>query len=254
MSRGFGSTFGAGTGDVLVSRFNTTPANNFSFSVWYYKNGLGNLGAGKIADNNNLGSGGIQLCPDNNIGSNTAMKYSHNNGGAGNYATFTDNGLGVWQHLVVCDQYNTTTLPTIYLNGKPMSVGGTILAGAATSVNMCLGNNSSASRNFDGMITHFAAWNGILLSASDASALAGGVSPLSVRPDCLAMYLPLDGVNKPEPDLMLGNASSISGTRLGTSEPPVESWYGEDDFLVMLNQIVAVGGRTNNAWFSLDGL
>lgn len=225
MSRGFGSTFGAGTTDLLTTRLTTIPSKS-SWSCWIYMNGNGGGTFGKAF----IGSAttGIFLGANNSVPSAGSLQFG---------ATFSTTSLslnfsaglrfGVWEHIgIVYDGSGagSSFRPTCYVNGVSAALTvGADSVGTFTSGNaLYIGNRSDGLRNWDGMIAHLAMWN-VLLSQAEVVALAAGTNPLLVRPESSQLYMPLDGINNPELDFVNGNSSAITGGRLGTSDPPVQS-------------------------------
>lgn len=215
MSRGFGSTFGAGTSDAIQIRYATPPAAARSYSMWFYSNGTGGGGLGRAFAN---GSEYYQ---------NASGQYMRTfSVGNGQWQLTSLPPTGGWHHVAITyDCSSTANNPLIYIDGVSMPVTRQLTpSGTAvqTTSSYDIGNNTIAAgtRNCDGMLAHFAIWNGILLGPSQVLALANGLSPMLMRPDSLVSYTPLDGVNNPEPDLILGNTVTITGTRHGTSDPP----------------------------------
>lgn len=220
MSRGFGSTFGAGTTDLIETNFNAPLATNISYSLWFYLNAVGGGTFGHaISINTNSPTRFGLLDSDSLTSLGVYLPWSTT---AGQW-DFTIPVAQAWTNVVLTySGSSTANTPIIYVNGIPASV---VLATSPSGSygtgggNLYLGNWSTGARNWDGMLAHFALWNGAILTAGEALSLANGMNPLLIRPDSLSTYLPLDGINKPESDLIKGNSLSIIGTRLGTSDP-----------------------------------
>lgn len=218
MSRGYGTTFGAGTTDSIKSRY-TAASSIFSLSIWAYRNADGGSGVGRMLIHDGTGgSGDIQFY--NNGGGNLTFQVPFSGGTAG--WTCNRPATNSWHSIILTyDGTSASNAPVIYVDGVSQTVTGSA-SGTINlpTLNWYVGNRADGARNWDGMLAHAAIWN-ITLAAPDAMVLALGASPLIIRPDSLQSYMPLDGVNNPEFDFINGNSSSITGTRLGTREPPV---------------------------------
>jgi Concanavalin A-like lectin/glucanases superfamily len=219
MSRGFGSTFGAGSSDVVIANTTASPTTAMTVAIWLWENGAGGGNIGRAFDQYNSASVGSGI--DLFAGSSTWGFGAPTAAGNIGKSTTTSPGSQRWVHACATLIANPASM-TIYFNG--VFADGSSNASTITNLgsNWYIGNREDASRNWDGMLAHFSIWNGIVLPQTDITALASGVSPLLIRPDQLVSYLPLDGINKPEADLINGFSSSITGTRLGTSEPMVQ--------------------------------
>lgn len=232
MSRAFGPNLGPSGNhtDVIVSRYSTPPKNQISASCWVYWNAV------TVQFNNLFG------CVNSSNNSNWLLFIANNATILGFQRTFSSQQFAawtivppqkVWFHLLVTyDASSVANNPIIYVNGARVIVT-TATAPIGTPVNdatnIRVGNYPNlfnTNNTWDGMVAHAAYWNGILLSDSDAIALGSGVNPTFIRPDSLSTYMPLDGISSPENDLVLGNISSITGTLLGTSDPPAQSLSG----------------------------
>jgi hypothetical protein len=225
MSRCFGSTYGAGTSDSIKTNATFTPSTSaLSIAGWFYINALGGSGAGA---GYSFANGSAAVFGTSTVSNAVSFFAAWTGSSGGNAIWHAPATFGQWNHI--CATYSgssSSNKPTIYVNGISQTVtaqvppSGSInfSSGAAYAGNSAAGNN-----NADGMIAHAAFWNGIILTASEAVALANGVNPLLIHPDSLTYYLPLDGVNSPEPDLIKGCSASLTGTRLGKSDPPAQS-------------------------------
>lgn len=222
MSRGFGSTFGsAATGEQIILNTSFTITGGYSFSCWVYVNTSGENTFGLV-----INSGATpQVLALRLAGSTTAwLTTTPWSTTRGTWTYTSPIGAGVWYHI--CQTYDgssTANNPTVYINGNTVSVTlSTTPAGSFGTVLSAFSIGNAGTTNFDGMIAHAAIWNNKVLKAGDALSLAQGVNPLLIAPDSLVMYCPLDGINNPEFDFVKGNTSSIAGTRLGKSDPPVQ--------------------------------
>lgn len=225
MARGFGATLGAGTTDVVRTGLLSSGSDRRSYSVWFNRNGLGGGNFGNIFFKapfsetfyfNNTGSfWHYDRC--NAAGTQTAR---HNLGAVGTSGALT----GVWNHcLLTHDQSAGLVSPIAYWNGIIQSSQATTSASVTTATNVdpyYIGNDSVASRVFDGQLAHFAVWDGVILGRAEALALFCGAHPATIAPGNLVCYLPLDGMHSPELDYVLANGPGlVTGTRAGTTQP-----------------------------------
>src|SRR4051812_27112211 len=117
MSRGFGSTFGAGTTDSIKTSATAAFASQFSFSIFAYVNGTGGSGAGRVFSRNTS----AETLAMN--GSTTSLKYTAPFSTTSGVFTFTIGSAGAWQHvLMTYDASSTANKPTVYVNGVAVSV------------------------------------------------------------------------------------------------------------------------------------
>lgn len=231
MSRGFGSTFGAGATDVATLNFAGAPSATLSMSFWYNRNGAGGGSAGRIFDVN-----GSQ----HNLQTNATPLYNFT------FTFSTTAGLwtwvpaanGQWSHvLITYDNSATANNPIVYQDGVTVAVTrATAPVGTATKTAGVwrLGNNSGGIRNLDGSLAYFTLWNGAILDIDDATALFNGIHPLKIKPELITSCSPLDGINNPEPNIV-GAGATLTGTRRGITEPPVNPFYMGDIFEELLN-------------------
>lgn len=222
MSRGFGSTFGTGSPNYLLGK-GINVAAQFSCLIWYYSHGAGGTGFGfpwAIGNSNaNLQCGLVNNSSATSI--LFARAWSVTSGSWG-FTIAADTWTPI---LVTYDGSSTANDPIIYINGLPATVSrNSAPSGTITPANfnfVVSGMSSLQSHNIDGMAAHVAFWNGIILDSSEAMTLSNGVNPTNIRPDSLSLYWPMDGINRPEIDIVNGVVNTIVGTSLGRSEPPV---------------------------------
>lgn len=220
MSRGFGSTVGAGTTDIVGSLYKTTTTNSRSYSAWVWVNGAGGSGGGVVfAKTNGANAGSEFLKIGGSI--NGQLHYARYNTGGSivNKSAFGPIPLPAkWMHILLTNDGGSNT--TAYLNGisQTVTAGGFNGTAANSTDSFFLGNRTDGLRNWDGYIAHFALWDNIILGAAEALALSAGANPLSISPGLLQTYLPLDGINNPEFDPVLGTSVSITGTTLGKQD------------------------------------
>lgn len=185
------------------------------------------------------------------------QKFSDNNIYAGTVGSpgdsrviIPDTGLfvsGQWAHWVFT--WDTLVGETLYRNGASVGTHGpyTLVTGSGLAVGNFFFGSLRAGAN--SKLAHFAYWNGTTLNTSQILALASGVSPLAIRPDSLVSYLPLDGVNNPEEDIVAGISGTVTGTGFGASEPPaitVQQYYQRLIDAMLTLQVIISGAIS--AW------
>ncbi len=189
MARGLGSTFGTATTNNIASSFSTLVSTARTYSIWIYINGLGGGSLGRIFD----AGPGTEICFIGGLAPGGFINYQRLwSGGAGNWLIATPSS-GAWHHLCITyDGSSTTNDPLIYMDGTQGYVDSATPSGTinTTSAPYYLGNRSSGSRVWDGMLAEFAIWDAILTQA-EVTALAKGASPLFIRPQSMVEYLPL---------------------------------------------------------------
>lgn len=220
MARGFGTTWGAGTDDVIEYPSFSTP-QKLTIFAYVYQAGDGGNGQGRI-----LGSGtGFGTWQNQ---STTTLRITPRwTGGTAKY-DYPRPSLSTWHaHLITYDGSQPAgTKPKVYVDGTVQTVttvsasSGTFPANANHATR--LGNNASVpgTRNWDGMITRFAIWNRIL-SAGERTALFNGVEPVQFA-NGLLEYDPL--VNSAR-SLTLGTPTKITGTAVQAEPPGVKRLF-----------------------------
>ena len=227
MSRGFFSTYGAGTTDKVTTGINAVQDKR-SYSMWINRNGLGGGSAGHVFTKPNTGTGQSE----NFYYANTFSAYVYNRTNSSGVLTASHrliltgvSGLAnVWLHLLLThDQISgTATVPTLYYNAVIFNSQSFANQNNTAPNNspFILGQSAAAGFGWDGLIAHFAVWDGIVLDQRAARMLYGGVHPMSIAPEYLVGYLPLDGIHSPEVDFYPGNPhGTLTGTRFGTLQP-----------------------------------
>jgi hypothetical protein len=133
---------------------------------------------------------------------------------------------GVWNHLALTGNFTTSSSGNAYINGTTdgATVGGSLAP--SNGVIEIAGGIASSSNYFDGKIADVAMWN-VQLSTAEIAALSQGARPYQIRRPSVIFWLPMDGLQSPEPDLS-GNA--FNGTLIGSPSfapgPPLRplSW------------------------------
>jgi hypothetical protein len=123
--------------------------------------------------------------------------------------------VGVWYHVALT---RDTTTATLWVNGASQGTD----TGTPTNNPSGFFRIGSGSGSFSGTrsFADAAYWTAVLTQA-ELTALSKGARPNTIRPASLTLWLPLDGLQSPEPDLS-GNANN--GTLTGTASafgPPI---------------------------------
>jgi hypothetical protein len=137
--------------------------------------------------------------------------------------------LNAWNHG--CAVYASATSRTIYLNGgnSATNTASRVPSGVDS---IAVGHSYWSTRaNFlNGRLADAAIWN-VALSATEAEALARGVSPLRIRPGNLVAYWPIFGTASPEIDVSRGAYPlTLSGTAVAEHAPVMAPFGGELDW------------------------
>ena len=120
----------------------------------------------------------------------------------------------VWANWVFT--WNNSTGSVAYKNGTSVGTSAGTTFTASGGGGYVIGNLEVFNRQSDSYLSDFAYWN-VTLTPGEAKALASGVRPNTIRPSSLVIWLPIDGLQSPEPDLS-GNA--YNGTVTATSLAP----------------------------------
>lgn len=251
MSRGFGSTFGVSTTDVITTSNVTPYATQSSISFWCNCSNSGGGTFGRILSRTSTPATGDIL----NMNASTTIMGSRSDWSVTQGVWHWTIGSG-WQHILYTyDASSTSNIPVVYVNGIQATVStdfAPIGVFSPQSNTLQIGNDSTGIRNFEGMIAEIAIWNNAILTNGDAIALYGGVRPLNIKPDSIIQYMPLDGINKPEFDFKNAPSTTITGTKLGTSDPFLEPLYPEEDNIFMSLQAIINTVFADPLWFGMN--
>ncbi len=149
------------------------------------------------------------------------------NGNVGfSYARYTRPSAAAWHHwLAIFDFSLASNEVDLYLDGvlqtplsRPNNSNNTGNFISAT-VNVMSRNNTSLFG--PGRMAELAIYPGEVLNASEALALARGVSPRLIRPSSLPYYWPLWGVHSPEISLRGGGAAMTVNSATLVNHAPV---------------------------------
>ncbi len=194
MARGFGTTLGVATSDIITSSL-TGPTGAFSMHAWIFFRAAGGGSGGRIFDASNNNAGGYHVSNNGPSGYLFTTLFS---GSVGQWNTGTTATVSVWEPFgLKYDTGSTVNDPTVYQNNVKKTVGSglTRTTGPTGTQNapglVCVGNRQTAvDRNWDGESAEFAFWN-VLLDDAEFAALGAGYSPLLIRPASLLEYVPL---------------------------------------------------------------
>lgn len=227
IGRRFGSTLGQGTTDQVLTGYTSSGNNKRSYSVWYYRNGLGGGNNGRIFQKGATGTGSETLFIEQ---ASIALWFVRRNSGGtitaqhslGNSFT-TGNQTGAWYNLVIThDQGGGAAAPTLYLNGASATASLRSAAAGTSADNtsaFTIGNGISGTRNWDGSIAWFTIWDNILLTAMEAKMIYNGYPSWRVRPGSIVCCVPMLGLS-PEKDLKAANGTAtVTGTYIAVGPP-----------------------------------
>lgn len=198
-----------------------------SYSVWFYATSVPstNLRTHAIFGNNSwdasaAGSGFFLR----NFNGNPRLLFTENMGADGVGGTINVSlGVGAWHNAVATyDSTAPASNGVMYLDGavdvpgwgfatwqSGGGIGNLTVGNAGTSGSAPLG----ADDPLPGAVADAAIWN-VILTATEAAALARGARPWTIRPANLLIVLPLFGLVGPEPDL---SGNQHNGTLNGTA-------------------------------------
>lgn len=125
-------------------------------------------------------------------------------------ATSTTTSTATWYHVAAV--FTSATSRTAYLNGAGATTSAVSVT-PGTCDSSYVGDikfNATVAAGLIGLVAFPAFWN-VALSATDIASLANGESPLHYHPSGLVSYARLTGGNSPEPDIISGSWTLVSG-------------------------------------------
>jgi hypothetical protein len=165
----------------------------------------------------------LLLMTNNNAGT-PRFRIAQRNSGESELAIVGSNiSTGTWYHAAAV--FRSSTDRELYRNGVSDATEAVTTSSfpSLTTMNLSCGawdDNSSVGGHTDSYVGGCAVWNAEL-TVSEIKSLAGGASPLRIRPDQLLMYVPLLGVS-PEIDFSkYGNSFSVVGSPGVIDNPPM---------------------------------
>mgnify|MGYP001607049776 CR=1 FL=1 len=176
---------------------------------------------------------------------------SRNAAGAQNDAiTTTGYTAGTWHHA--CGVGASATDRRVFIDGGSKGTNTTSNTPAPTNITRIgLLARSSGGGRFDGPIAEVAVWN-VALTDDEVLMLAKGLSPFAMRPGSLISYIPLFGIQSPEPDWSgLNNHMTVNGTLARADHPPKINavWLAPHPRLVQVAQAAAAANPTYQPWY-----
>lgn len=164
-TRGYGSTYGAGTTDMVTTAF-TGNGTRRTYAIWGYRSGVSAAGISRVFDKFDTGSGNIV---DSLYYNNTGPVYEYRRywtGGVTQWTVSTIPSIDTWALFVVTYVSTAGVKPNIYINNAELSVttsvdsSGTVVDTAAP---YCIGNRiSDSARVWEGMLGPLLIWDRIL--------------------------------------------------------------------------------------------
>jgi hypothetical protein len=204
--------WGNGSTEGLLIEAAPAPSPSFSMGCWFLpeqENAIGTLMAVCRSDSAS-GFFGLRV-RGSSAGDPLEAIQVPNTGGGGASATAGPVQFGRWQYGL--GVFNANNHRAVYLD----STAGTNSTnlGATTPDRLSLLYSARGARPqhyLPGAIAHAAVWSAAL-TAREAAALASGASPLSIRPEHLVAYWPLEGLNRREEiGVVAARALVASGT------------------------------------------
>ena len=124
-----------------------------------------------------------------------------------------------WQNA--CAVFAASNDRRIYLNGgsKGTNTGSrTVSSLNSTSIGIIRGYATYA--GFSGQIAHPAIWS-VGLTDEEIAMLGAGISPLRIRPQSLAFYMPYLGRDSAEIDIIAARTATVTNATASANEPPL---------------------------------
>lgn len=215
-ARGFGTTVGTATTDVITTGAIASTANR-TFCLWFNTSTIDAVNSVRLLYQEN--SGAISDISQNTTAN---LRLVIGSSGANSSHNVAEPSAGSWHHL--CITYITSTPsvdPIFYLDGATPAVteitqaSGVVRTGTTAYL---FGNITAGNRGFDGSIAEVAGWSSILTSGNVASLYNSGAGASANTIGTPDFYFKLCGDTSPEPDEMGGTAATVTGA-LQTSHP-----------------------------------
>lgn len=161
---------------------------------------------------------------------------------SGTWTTSNSFSLNAWHHILFTYDDNPANDPIFYIDGIAESLTENNAPSGARATGLdgvSIGATSLQALDFKGDIGEMAVWQGIILTAGEAKALAGGVPANRVQRGSLKFYAPLHGYS-PEPEIVQGYQGTVNGTVV-SDHPPVAPPFGFDHgWQGMFTEVAAV--------------
>ena len=186
-----------GSDDNLIVNVAAVTAYPFTISCWGRSD--------STASNNVLGGlydkdvGTVRHMLYHEGADDTIICQSDEGGGTALAETSTNIGTSVWYHA--CGVWAASQDHRAYLNGggKISDLINDVAIGAVDRTAIGRNMDSTPSSAYNGRLAEFAVWD-VALTDAEVLALAGGIPAWKVRPKNLVLYVPVWGLQSPEPD------------------------------------------------------
>lgn len=181
-----------------------------TIACWFRADNVdGNYGI--VCVGNEAGNKGLWLWLGGSYAGDPLKASSYSSGSSGESTTAESVTAGTWNSAV--GLYISANQRAISLNGGPIvtNTTGITITGADTLIVGAFVNGGAIANKFPGSIQRVAVWD-VLLSETEIRQFYLGRDPRMIRPDHLVNFLPLEGRNSPEIDLISGGTMTNSGT------------------------------------------
>lgn len=216
------------TGTYLSLGAAVVTAAPFSVSCWVYPENTADLmcpfGIARTISSNDRDWWRFLLRGDTNDRVQWQARSDLNGQGAVWAENTTAFSANTWHHLLGVEAASNDR--RVYLDGGGKGTNTGTVTPEPTSTHAFLSEYASNGFQFPmaGRVCEIAVWN-VSLNDAEAAALAAGVSPRRIRPESLQLYLPVLGLDSPEPDYSGNNRNfSLTGTLPQADHAPVLSW------------------------------
>lgn len=142
-------------------------------------------------------------------------------GGPGNCASVASLVSGTWAHCG--GRFNSASSRDVSLNGATFVNNATAVTQTGAFDTFRLGLGASATKPLLGSLAHVAMWN-VALSQADFVSLAAGANPLTVHPEALIAYLPLNSAEWMKDMIVISADVTINGTLTTAASAPPASF------------------------------
>lgn len=207
-----------GTSDYIATASNpTTTTSDLSVGIWVLATSFPANEIYPIYNGNGASSGFGLFFP----ASTGILHFLF--GGVRDQASGVAISLGVWHHILGVWISSSGTMLQ-YVDGVLANSISGIGAPHAATGQCLLGCASDITRFWPGSLADGTIWTAAL-TAAEASALFQGARPSQIRPLSLAFWMPLTGLQSPEPDLSGGKFNgTLNGAPAPAFGPPITAF------------------------------
>ena len=210
-----------GTTSVLTCGTTLTLGGTFTFAIWMNPDGTGEGGSGRLLEKGN-GTNYAVFFVTTNQATRFLADWSTTDGG---WTSDTTNSTGVWTHAAMTyDDSSVANDPIFYINGVATTATETAtptLTRGAESGSFRVGNNSGATRTFDGRLAYAQVFNRILSAVEIPQIMRW---PGSITRGLIGFW-PIWG-GSPEGDYSgAGNSGTVTSANVHASDPPINGVY-----------------------------